>query len=134
MPNRHRRDSCSRAQWPRSLPGRVRSVPAERERFIEENPCFIIEVLSPSTAATDRITKLDEYTSIPSLQHYVLIEQDRRFVIVYRRTLEGWLYQTFQDGVLDVPCLETTLTLDQMYEGIELTGSVDSVPDHENSS
>jgi Uma2 family endonuclease len=108
--------------------------PQGNDPRLEENPCFIIEVLSPSTVETDRITKLDEYTSIPSLQRYVLIEQDRRFVIVYRRTPEGWLYQTFQDGVLDVPCLEATLTLDQMYAGIELTGSVDSVPDHENSS
>jgi Uma2 family endonuclease len=89
--------------------GRVRypdvfvACPPSGDRFIEENPCFIIEVLSPSTAATDRITKLDEYTSLSSLERYVLVEQDRRFVIVYRRTLEGWLYQTFQDGVLDIP-------------------------------
>lgn len=93
--------------------------PRGNDPWLEENPCFIVEVLSPSTAATDRIAKLDEYTSLPSLQRYVLIEQDRRFVIVYRRTPEGWLYRTFQDGTIDVPCLETTLALDQIYAGIE---------------
>ncbi len=108
--------------------------PRGNDPRLEENPCFIVEVISPSTAATDRITKLDEYTSLPSLQRYVLIEQDRRFVIVYRRTPEGWLYQTVQDGSIDVPCLETTLSLDQIYAGIEFTETVDPVSNHENSS
>ncbi len=108
--------------------------PRSNDPRLEENPCFIVEVLSPSTAATERITKLDEYTSLPSLQRYVLIEQDRRFVIVYRRTPEGWLYQTFQDGEIDVPCLETTLTLDQIYAGIEFSSAVESVSENENPS
>jgi Uma2 family endonuclease len=108
--------------------------PQGNDPRLEENPCFIIEVLSPSTVETDRITKLDEYTNIPSLQRYVLIEQDRRFVIVYQRTPEGWLYQTFQDGMIDVPCLETTLALDQIYAGIELSETVDSVSENEKPS
>jgi Uma2 family endonuclease len=111
----------------------VRS-PRGNDPRLEENPCCIIEVISPSTVEMDRITKLDEYMSIPSLQHYVLIEQDRRFVIVYRRTPEGWLYTTFQNGTIDVPCLETTLSLDQIYAGIEFTTAVDSVSESENPS
>jgi Uma2 family endonuclease len=109
-------------------------APRSNDPRLEENPCFIIEVISPNTAATDRITKLDEYTSLPSLQRYVLIEQDRRFVIVYRRTTEGWLYQTFQDGTIDVPCLETTLTLDQIYAGIKFKGAIDAVAENESPS
>ena len=40
------------------------------------NPLVIVEVLSDSTAATDRGAKLREYRAIPSLTDYVLLQQD----------------------------------------------------------
>ena len=40
-------------------------------------PWVIIEVLSPSTSATDRIVKNGEYQAMPSIQCYVILEQDR---------------------------------------------------------
>jgi hypothetical protein len=41
-----------------------------------EDPMFVIEVLSPSTEATDRREKLLVYRTLPSLSEYVLISQD----------------------------------------------------------
>ena len=88
--------------------------------YILENPCFIIEVPSESTQATDTGPKLDEYTRLPSLERYVMIEQDRRVVRIYRRTPAGWLFETLEDeGDIEVPCLETKLTLEQVFAGIE---------------
>ena len=40
------------------------------------NPLVIVEVLSPTTADTDRTTKLAEYRAIPSLTDYLLLDQD----------------------------------------------------------
>ena len=40
------------------------------------NPLVIVEVLSDSTASTDRGVKLREYRDIPSLTDYVLLQQD----------------------------------------------------------
>ena len=41
------------------------------------NPVVIFEVLSPSTAAKDRIVKAREYQATPSVQRYVMLEQAR---------------------------------------------------------
>ena len=44
---------------------------------IVRNPVVIFEVLSPSTAAADRIVKAREYQATPSVQRYVMLEQAR---------------------------------------------------------
>ena len=84
-----------------------------------EQPCLLIEVLSESTAETDNGAKLEEYTKIPSLQRYAIVSQSSRQVVLYRREGERWLLEVLQDGEIDVPCLETTLGLDQIYAGLE---------------
>ncbi len=97
----------------------VSCAPGNDPYFLE-NPCFILEVLSESTQATDAGPKLDEYTRLPSLERYVMIEQDRRVVRIYRRTPEGWLFESLEDqGEIEVPCLKTKLTLEQVFAGIE---------------
>jgi Uma2 family endonuclease len=88
--------------------------------FFLENPCFIAEVLSTSTDHND---KLEEYTRLPSLQRYVIIAQDVRRVIVYKRSLEGWVVEILEDGAIEIPCLETSITLEQIYAGLEFTRS-----------
>ncbi|MDF1583063.1 MAG: Uma2 family endonuclease [Methyloprofundus sp.] len=55
-----------------------------------ETPSIIVEVLSKSTRRMDETTKLMSYINIPSVQEYVLIEQDIVDIQVLRRT-EGWL-------------------------------------------
>lgn len=50
------------------------------------SPVIIVEVLSPSTRKTDTTTKLIRYLNLPSLQEYVLIEQDFVSVQVLRRS------------------------------------------------
>ena len=42
------------------------------------SPCLIVEVLSESTARIDRREKLLAYQSLPSLQAYLLVEQEAR--------------------------------------------------------
>lgn len=88
-----------------------------------EHPCLILEVLSESTAETDNGAKLEEYTKIPSLQRYAIVSQTSRQVVLYRREGERWLLEVLQDGAFDVPCLETSLSLDQIYAGLEFPGS-----------
>ncbi len=86
-----------------------------------ENPCFIVEVQSDSTAETDNGAKLEEYTSLPSLQRYAIVSQKTRQVVVYKRSGETWTFAVLQgSGEFDLPCLETTLSLDQIYAGLEL--------------
>jgi Uma2 family endonuclease len=63
--------------------------------------------------------KSDEYKNLPSLERYALVSQDRRFVVLYKRVLDHWEVVTLDDqGEIDLPCLGTTLTLEQIYAGI----------------
>ena len=107
----------------------VSCAPGDDEYFLE-NPCLLVEVLSSSTANTDTSEKLDEYLKLPSLQRYVLVDQTTRRVIVYARTPQGWMVEVLDSqGQFDVPCLETSLTLEQVYAGINfapVTASTDT--------
>jgi Uma2 family endonuclease len=91
--------------------------------FFLENPCFIAEVLSGSTASTDHNDKLEEYTRLPSLQRYAIISQDVRRVIVYKRSPDGWVVEILEAGGIEIPCLETSVTLEQIYAGLGLSRS-----------
>ena len=87
---------------------------------ILENPCLILEVLSESTAEIDNGPKLEEYTKIASLQRYGIVSQTTRQVVLYRRQGETWVLEIIsENGGFEIPCLETSLTLDQIYAGLE---------------
>ena len=96
----------------------ISCAPGDDDYFLE-NPCLLVEVLSESTANTDTSEKLDEYLKIESLQRYVLVDQRTRRVIVYARAPQGWMVEVLDtNGELSVPCLETNMTLEQVYAGI----------------
>ena len=48
-------------------------------------PLIVVEVLSPSTSATDRAWKLREYFRLPSLRHYLIVWADRQQIVHHRR-------------------------------------------------
>ena len=56
----------------------------------ESAPVLIVEVLSESTEARDRLEKLVAYQSISSLTEYVLVSQDKIQVETYLRGEPGW--------------------------------------------
>lgn len=53
------------------------------------DPLIIVEVLSPSTSATDRAWKLQEYFRLPSLRHYLIVWADRQQIAHHRRDDDG---------------------------------------------
>ena len=95
------------------------------EYFID-HPCLIVEVQSNSTAETNNGAKLEEYTSLVSLQRYAIVSQKTRQVVVYKRSGDAWTFAVLQGtGEFDLPCLETTLSLDQIYAGLTLPTALD---------
>ena len=81
-------------------------------------PVVIVEVLSRSTGDRDRGAKWVGYRALQSLQHYVLIAQDRRRVEVYTRSDEGWTLRLFEPPArrVPLPAMRLELDLDQIYE------------------
>ena len=50
-----------------------------------DDPILVVEVLSPSTAAVDHGRKLSGYFSLPSVQHYLILDPERRVAIWHKR-------------------------------------------------
>lgn len=89
-------------------------------KFVD-NPVLIVEVLSEGTEETDRSAKLLEYTAKPTLQHYLLVAQDKMLVEVYARNGDKWEWTHFAkpEDVVGLPFLGGLLSLHQVYEGID---------------
>jgi Uma2 family endonuclease len=109
----------------------VSCTPGDDEYFLE-NPCLLVEVLSNGTANTDTSEKLDEYLKISSLQRYVLVDQVKRRVIVYARAVQGWMVEVLDsDGEISIPCLETSINLEQIYAGVNFMPATESITESE---
>lgn len=66
------------------------------QQFLD-NPLLIIEILSKSTRQQDKGVKRTEYLALPSLQEYMLVEQDFVEVEVLRRN-QGWKSENYYLG------------------------------------
>ena len=83
-------------------------------------PLLIVEVLSDSTAKTDRTTKLNEYRQLPTLQYYLIVEQDSCFVEMYIREGQRWYVEFYDkmDDNISLPYLGVTLPLQSIYKKV----------------
>jgi Uma2 family endonuclease len=92
------------------------SCKPNNDKYILENPCLVIEVASNSTEHTDRGSKVTEYLKILSLETYVIAQQDKPEITIYRRDEKGWRVDILEvTGEFHIPCLETNLTLEEIY-------------------
>jgi Uma2 family endonuclease len=85
------------------------------------NPSLIAEVLSETTEAYDRGEKFRHYQTIPSLQTYLLVSQDKPQVEQFRR-LENlrWEYtqSTGLESSLELSAHSIALNLGEIYANI----------------
>ncbi|MEH2214630.1 Uma2 family endonuclease [Nostoc sp.] len=84
------------------------------------NPVLIVEVLSPSTAHCDRLSKFRMYRSIGSFSEYLLVEQDEPFVERYSKQAEGWLLSDFSSLELSISLdsVSIDLPMAEIYRGV----------------
>jgi Uma2 family endonuclease len=87
--------------------------------YYTESPILLVEVLSKSTRRTDETIKRVAYSSLPSVQEYVLIEQDFVDVEVCRRS-SGWVSNHYFLGD-DVwfESLDFNLAVEEIYRWVE---------------
>ena len=80
------------------------------------SPVIVVEVLSDSTARRDHGIKLKGYFSLPSLQHYILVDADRRMVIHHKRGT-GTKIETFvfSSGVIECDPPGLSLPFDEIF-------------------
>ena len=82
----------------------------------------IIEVLSPSTAQYDKTTKFDLLRELPSLRHYLTVEQDKIEVVHRFWSESSWqeATHTAPDDVVFLRAIECELRVGDLYEDVEI--------------
>lgn len=94
--------------------------PEPEDPYLEDNPCLLVEVLSPNTASIDRREKLLSYRRLPGLRAYLIVEQDEAMVECHFRDGNGrWQTEIVEQGSIPVPCPPgAQLSLAEVYEGL----------------
>jgi Uma2 family endonuclease len=96
---------------------------SHRRELSTTTPIFIAEVLSPSTAGTDFTEKLEEYTSLETLQTYLICSQDEPRAWVWSRQGDGaWPKRPTEvagrEGKVSLGGLGVELTMAAVFRGI----------------
>jgi len=105
----------------------VLSTPIQRQPGRKDtviNPVVIAEILSPSTQNYDRGDKFVAYRSIPTLQDYLLIDQNQPHVEHYvKQATDQWLLTDHEDLTqqIHLSSLQISLSLTELYENIEFS-------------
>ncbi len=96
----------------------------QRDRNQKETihyPCVVVEVLSPTTEATDRGKKATYYRACPTIQEYVMVDSEEVLVEVHRREGERWTINTFEPGgTIILESLSIQFPIEEAYEGTSL--------------
>ena len=87
---------------------------------VKRRPNTIVEVLSDTTEKFDRTEKLRNYRSIPSLEMYVLLEQDSILAEVYAKQPDGsWRHDVLREGSsIAFSSLELMVPLADLYANL----------------
>jgi Uma2 family endonuclease len=89
------------------LPGDAIAVP---------DPLIVVEVLSPSTAIADRAYKLQEYFTLPSVRHYLIVWPDLPQVVHHQRTGEASIHTlTITSGQIRLDPPGIAITVEAIY-------------------
>ena len=84
-----------------------------------QHPRLIAEVLSPdSTAVYDEREKRELYQRCPTLEVYLLLDQDKPHVSVYRRATGWQLEQYTGQQTMSFPEFGLSITLPDLYAEI----------------
>ena len=89
---------------------------------LTQAPCLVVEITSRGTARIDRGEKLEQYRKCATLQAYLIVDQSRKRVTRFWRDHgKEWQSEEYTDsGSVPLPCPAVALSLDRIYEDVEL--------------
>jgi Uma2 family endonuclease len=93
--------------------------PLERGEVYLPEPVLFAEVLSPSTASTDRLLKLPDYRLIPSVMDILLVSTATARLEHWHREDDGWEVVFRGPGErVELAALDTVIALDELYRDL----------------
>jgi Uma2 family endonuclease len=87
--------------------------------YYTEKPTLIVEVLSKNTRRNDKTVKLAAYKTLPSLQEYVLIEQDHVEVEVMRRSQNWFPEHYFLGDEVEFESVGLSIGVAELYHRVD---------------
>jgi Uma2 family endonuclease len=89
------------------------------EKYYLRNPKLVVEVLSPTTEATDRREKIVHCRRVATLEEYVLVAPDNHEVTLHRRgdDWEASVFTSPQD-LVEFHSIGLSIPLAQIYDGV----------------
>ncbi len=87
----------------------------DEDDYYQSSPVIIVEVLSKSTRKNDLSTKKLTYFNIPTLQEYVLIEQDLCEINVFRKSDDWKPTIYFLGDEISFESINTTISVEDIY-------------------
>ena len=101
----------------------VLCLPFDEEATITDRLRLVVEVLSESTEHVDRLFKLGEYQSMPSIDYIVMVDPTRVEVGFWCRDATGaWQSQWLREpgSIVEMPQLGLSISLAALYERVPL--------------
>ncbi|KJV07566.1 Uma2 family endonuclease [Methylocucumis oryzae] len=91
----------------------------DESHYYKTKPVILVEVISRSTRKIDEKDKLIEYINIPTLQEYVLIEQDFVDITVYRKSDDWRSMHYFLGESVHFESIDLTLPVEAIYHRVQ---------------
>jgi Uma2 family endonuclease len=89
-----------------------------KDQFIAA-PVLVVEVLSPSTSASDFNRKLPDYQQIPSMRDVLLVSSMERLIRHWWREPHGWTeHRHRRSATVRLNGLPVALTISELYDGV----------------
>ena len=89
-------------------------------QYIKNEPEIIVEVVSETTQVTDYVDKYIDYTSIPSLIYYMIVEPETTLITVYEKEERGnWFARKYTNhsDTVKLEKLEMEFLVSDIYLG-----------------
>lgn len=88
------------------------------EDLFVEDPFIVVEVLSDSTACTDRVKKLNDYLTIQSLNAYLIVRQDVKEIEVFYMENDEIKMKYYRANEIVNITKDFNFPIEEVYEGI----------------
>jgi Uma2 family endonuclease len=96
----------------------------EPDQKILHYPSLVVEVLSPSTEATDRGEKLLYYQEYSTIQDYIMADSQSIRIEVYHREEDSWKLRTYgPDSTVRLESFDIQFPTNSVYRGMKLAGT-----------
>lgn len=100
----------------------VTCTPRGNAETVVTDPVVIFEIVSNESDHRDRITKNDEYRRTPSVQRYVMLQQDEPAGMMFAREGARWVGTLLTvDAILTMPEIGIEVPVAEFFEGLDFT-------------